>query len=485
MEGNLEKVDQSKLVEQDLQVRKSRKQMKKGLKQFENMQESDDELETTLNRTSFDDSHNLEMESSVLFEPYRSIGYVTAATPFYVHRNQDERLMTVSVDHAFHVYNLEKLSLVYISNSVKQKIMQLQTHSNYTYTLLSNNSIIKWRRMHPEQTFSCFDTPVIQFLVISSYLLVLCEGGKLYTVDLNTQFIKAKADLGMNAYAFMHPITYLNKIVVAGEGDQLMVYNIEAQEVIYNFKNITKKLKGAKVLAMEQSPLVDIVAMGLESGDLLVVNLKQDKVLLSFTQDSPAKSISFSTDSTLEKSLLASCTTDGNILFWDLNEKKIHSVIQKAHNSKPIDKVQFLNNEPILLSSSGEDNSVKMWLFDMEHGSNVAPRLLKERSGHSDTPHIIKYYGDDGKHILSSSENTFLRNNSLINEHISRNFSYKKNLAKKKVSELGEDIGKTVDFSFAELRERDWPNVVTCHSKAYTPFVWSKENGALSEVSKY
>ena len=54
---------------------------------------------------------------------------------------------------------------------------------------------------------------------------------------------------------------------------------------------------------------------------------------------------------------------------------------------------------------------------------------------------------------------------------------------KKKISELGEDIGKTLDFSFAEMRERDWPNVITCHSKLSNPLIWSKENGALSKVS--
>jgi U3 small nucleolar RNA-associated protein 21 len=202
----------------------------------------------------------------------------------------------------------------------------------------------------------------------------------------------------------------------------MLIYNIEAKDLIYTFKNITKSFNGAKVLAIEQSPLVDIVAMGLESGEILIVNLRQDKILSSFSQDSPVSSLSFSTDASIEKSLLASCTTDGNILFWDLNEKKINSVIQKAHNSKPIDKIQFLNGEPIILSSSGEDNSIKMWLFDMDHGSNIAPRLLKERSGHSDTPHLIKFYGDQGHDIISSSENTFLRCNSLINEHISRNF---------------------------------------------------------------
>ena len=416
------------------------------------------------------------------------MGYITSSTPFYIHKNEEDRLMTVSVDHAFHVYNIDKLSLVYISNSIKHKILQVQTQKS-TFTLLSNNTIVKWRRMHIEQTYACFTSDIIQFLAVGTILIVLCEDKKLHVIEQSTGFIKLTTTLDIEGYYFMHPVSYLNKIVIAGEGDKLQIFNIEANEVIYNFSNITKKLKGAKILTIEQSPLVDIVALGLESGEILVVNLKQDKCLTSFSQDSPVKSLSFSTDPSLEKSLLASCTTDGNILFWDLNEKKIHSVVQKAHNSKPIDKVQFLHNEPIVLSNSGEDNSIKMWLFDVDkagmmhnHSSNIAPRMLKERSGHSDTPNMIKFYGEDSKHIISCSENTFLRDNSLLNEHISMNFGYKKNLNKKKISELGENIGKTIDFSFSELRERDWPNIITCHSKLYNPLIWSKENRNLSQV---
>jgi U3 small nucleolar RNA-associated protein 21 len=450
------------------------------------MSDSENELDTK--RTRGDSFNNIEMESSILFEPYRAIGYITSDTPFYVHKNQDERLLTVSVDHAFHVYNLEKLSLVYISNSIKQSILQMQVHKNFHYTLLSNNTIVKWRRMHIEKTYRAFPTQVLQFLVVSDLLIVLCEDDKLYQVDIATGFVTKTLNLEIKAYDFMHPVSYLNKLFVVGE-EGMIIYNIEAEKVIYNFKALTQHIQKVKIVTIEQSPLVDIVAFGLENGKILVVNLKKDKVLMDFEQDSTVRSLSFSTDPSLEKSLLASCTTDGNILFWDMNEGKIHSVVQKAHNSKAIDKIQFLPNEPVLLSSSGDDNSIKMWLFDVDrdnmlnnHGSNIAPRLLKERSGHSDTPSKIKFYGEDGKHIISCSDNTFLRNNSLINEHISRNFQSKKNLSKKKISEHGQDIGKTLDFAFAELRERDWPNIITCHSNLDTPLIWSKENGALSTV---
>jgi WD40 repeat protein len=61
-------------------------------------------------------------------------------------------------------------------------------------------------------------------------------------------------------------------------------------------------------------------------------------------------------------------------VFWDLNQKKIHSTLQNPHAGKQVSDVQFMNNEPVLITSSEEGNSIKMWLF--EKGLTV-PRLLR------------------------------------------------------------------------------------------------------------
>jgi len=45
--------------------------------------------------------------------------------------------------------------------------------------------------------------------------------------------------------------------------------------------------------------------------------------------------------------------------------------------------------EPVVISQSGDDNSLKMWIFDKEMGLKTAPWLLKQWSGHSDPPHLL------------------------------------------------------------------------------------------------
>jgi U3 small nucleolar RNA-associated protein 21 len=246
---------------------------------------------------------------------------------------------------------------------------------------------------------------------------------------------------------------------------------------------------------MQQSPVVDVVGVGLENGTILILNLLYNEVLQRFSQSSdggPIKRLSFSSDLTLGVSLLASITESaagGNtVVFWDLNSKKIYSKLANAHGGKQISDVQFLNNEPVLVTSSEQGNSIKMWLF--EKGLTV-PRLLRQRTGHSDQPTKIRFYGglDDpvmhgARNLLSCSADGNLRDISLLNEFQSMDFS-QKNLAKGLVRNDKGDckLGKISNFDFSEFRQRDWQNIVTCHKTTAQPYLWSYANHSISKVN--
>lgn len=126
---------------------------------------------------------------------------------------------------------------------------------------------------------------------------------------------------------------------------------------------------------------MDVVALGFEDGNIALVNLLYAEVLLRFSQSQdggPIRSLAFSSDTTMGISLLASITEskDGgeNVVFWDLNQKKIYSTLKNPHSGKQVSDIQFMSNEPVLISSSADGNSIKMWLF--EKGLAV-PRLLR------------------------------------------------------------------------------------------------------------
>lgn len=66
----------------------------------------------------------------------------------------------------------------------------------------------------------------------------------------------------------MHPVTYLNKVLVYS-GDRLVLVNPISQKILYEYSQITTEHisgAGAKITVVSGTPLVDIIAVGLDSG---------------------------------------------------------------------------------------------------------------------------------------------------------------------------------------------------------------------------
>lgn len=65
--------------------------------------------------------------------------------------------------------------------------------------------------------------------------------------------------------------------------------------------------------------MVDIVAVGLADGGILILNLKKDSIVFQMKQKSEPKCLAFSSQSPL----MASGDHNGNIILWDMENKKI------------------------------------------------------------------------------------------------------------------------------------------------------------------
>lgn len=131
--------------------------------------------------------------------------------------------------------------------------------------------------------------------------------------------------------------------------------------------------------------------------------------------------------------MLASASSSGHIALWDLNNggRLIH-VIRGAHD-RAVTSIEWIPGQPVLVSA-GEDNSVKVYCLQKLHtlliiqvpqqwfseSSTAPPRLLKFRSGHHEPPHLIRYYGEDGKQLLTASRDRSLRCTSVVRD--SRSF---------------------------------------------------------------
>ena len=218
--------------------------------------------------------------------------------------------------------------------------------------------------------------------------------------------------------AFLHPVTYLNKILVAFADGSMQLWNIKTRyafffncngstifkpihaspcsSLIYSFKSFEKK-----ITCLVQAPVLDVIAVGFADGTILLHNLRLDQSVLGVNQNRKVTSISFRTDG---MPIMASSNDDGDVIFWDLERFQIAYTLQSAHD-KAISKIQFLSGQPIIVTS-GCDNSIKEWIFDSSDGS---ARLLRSRSGHTASPTKIFYTGrTSGQRIYSAgSDGTF------------------------------------------------------------------------------
>lgn len=219
----------------------------------------------------------------------------------------------------------------------------------------------------------------------------------------------------------MHPNTYINKILIGSEQGKLQLWNVRQGKLIHAFSGFN-----SKITVLEQAPAIDVVAVGLANGQIALLNLKVDQILMDFKQEwGIVTSISFRTDG---PPIMATSSSNGQVAFWDLEEKKIVTTLH-AH-SDSVCTLNFLPNEPLLLTTSN-DNSLKMWIFDKIDGTS---RLLRYREGHASPPLCIRYHGANGDAILSAGEDSSLRIFSTVSETLNASLgkaSYNRKASKK------------------------------------------------------
>lgn len=127
------------------------------------------------------------------------------------------------------------------------------------------------------------------------------------------------------------------------------------------------------------------------------------------------------------------------------------------------------------------------------------PRLLKLRGGHHAPPTCVRYYGEDGKQILTAGKDRALRYTSVVRDSRSFELSQGKlyvglkplntnlhsagSLVKKAIG-----LGVTVDhlkfpqitaISSSSMRSKDWEDVLTAHSEDAVARTWRVQEKRL------
>jgi U3 small nucleolar RNA-associated protein 21 len=323
----------------------------------------------------------------------------------------------------------------------------------------------------------------------TSILALSDEGSRMFVWDMGNGVLRTiiQFEAGFTARLILHPSTYLNKVLVASTQGSMELWNIQSSTRIFNFSASSlspsqgtslDSFLGKSISTLVQSPAIDVAGIGFMSGEIFVHDIRTDERLLRMRMEGGAiRALAFRSDG--HPILVSACST-GHLAVWDLNSGgRLLHMIRGAHDG-PITSAEWIPGQPVLVTA-GEDNSVKQWLFD---SPSAMPRLLKYRAGHHAPPHLIRYYGEDGKQLLTASRDRSLRCTSVVRD--SRSFELSQgSLAKKASSSLipvsSLKFPVITSLAWSSARSKDWDDILSVHSDEGFARSWTLQNKKIGK----
>ncbi|KAK3592873.1 hypothetical protein CHS0354_004097 [Potamilus streckersoni] len=415
---------------------------------------------------------------SKIFSGYRALGFVCNHVPLavrYQHKHKENYVITC-VGKAFHTYNCSRLGIVSVSDSHPEEISCLVVDGSFVYT--GCGKVVRAFKQNKQvlHTYEGHDCDVHLLLPFGRHLISVDRDSHVIVWDVDTEGVYLEMDFDNESFkvtALMHPSTYLNKILLGSKQGSLQLWNIKSDKLVHLFIGWNEE-----VTVLEQAPAVDVVAIGLRSGWIVLHNLRYDETITRFQQDwGPVTALSFRTDG---HPIMVSGSSAGHIAVWDLEEKKLRCQMRESHHAT-ISGMACLQNEPLMVTSGG-DNSLKVWIFDLPDGGG---RLLRERSGHSAPPTKVKHYSCNGQNILSAGQDSTLRSFSVIHDKYNKSLgraSFLKSATKR--SGLKRDkykMAPITKFAAEPSRQSDWDNITACHRGLRVVTTWSYGRCTMGE----
>ncbi|KDQ12262.1 hypothetical protein BOTBODRAFT_189275 [Botryobasidium botryosum FD-172 SS1] len=428
-----------------------------------------------------------------LFAPFRALGFVTNHVPLVLQTwsskgsAESPRIEILTcLGKAWAMWEGGKMGLLFVGSNTEHHISSLAFEGHHVWAA-TGDCVIKYvRGKETSRVTNPLGSAISKIITFGSQLLALTEDGRRLLVwDVSTGELSATIlfDNGFTATQVLHPATYLNKVLVASAEGGLQLWNIRTQTCIYTFDSprLQDSASGpCAITTLVQSPAIDVVGIGFSSGEVSVYDIRADERLMRMHMDGGGiRAIGFRSDG---HPVLATASASGNLALWDLNEGgRLLHLARGAHDGA-ITAVEWIPGQPLLITS-GEDNSVKQWLFD---SPTAPPRLLKYRSGHHSPPHFIRYYGDDGKQLLTAARDRSLRCTSVVRD--SRSFELSQGSLTKKATALSVPLAHLkfppiTALSFSSARSKDWEDVLTAHMDETISRTWTVQNKKVGRWS--
>jgi len=417
--------------------------------------------------------------SSAIFTGHRPLGYVANHLPLvtrYITRRKEHLIVTVT-GRTFHTYGSNKLGLLSVSKLHPENITAI-TADSFLVFVAAGKEIYAWRRGNElQRVYRGHNSNVHILFTFGPKLISVDEDSlmKVWDIKDGSEYLEMTFNNAKTKVTSLcHPSTYMDKVLVGFKQGHIQLWNLKSTKLIYTFEGW-----GSGVVCMEQAPAIDVVAIGLENGEVHVHNLKYDETVVKFSQDWGAVTgVAFRTDGL---PMMLTGSTAGHIACWDLEGRKLSHQLRSCHNGV-VSGVKCLAGEPVMVTNSG-DNTLKQWIFDMSDGG---ARLLRQREGHSHPPTRVRYYGAAGHNILSAGQDSSFRAFSTVADLLNKNLghaSFNRKLSKKhRVTEDPVRMPPIIDFTTDTTRDKEWDNIACVHRQQGLATTWSFGNCKMGEL---
>lgn len=315
------------------------------------------------------------VRSSVLFAPVRVIGRVTCGIPFALSAHGVDSFVCCSVGRGFHLYDTKKLQQQVASPRLPFSVRCLCCKDSFVYVALKNK-IVAFNRLNPVQLYAGGHSLSIDGILAMGPVLLSHSKAEVIVWDRETGKLLRKLPLqgSLQVSRFIHPDTYINKILVA-RGGRLELWNFNTGQKLHEFRCMdtpspTTGDTNGSITALAQSGSPDVVAVGFSGGRVCVIDIRGDELLLEFQHSSAqgvVTSLAFRPDdgriaggdaAAAAVAALVSGCANGALCIWSLSEGRLLETIPNAHADAVV-HVQFLPGQPVMLTNGG---SRLLWL---------------------------------------------------------------------------------------------------------------------------
>ncbi|KAK6112678.1 Utp21 specific WD40 associated putative domain family protein [Brugia pahangi] len=416
----------------------------------------------------------MERQQSRLFIPYKALGEVCSSVPpaFRVlPRKRNESYVICAVENVVIQYLCENLRIISVSNVLPARINVVAADSHYIYAAIGTRIAILYLARQVKRWLETSDN-VRWLLPFGDILVVVDVKNSIHVMDVDTgdELVLIETSGQFDCSAVAHPATYLNKVLLGSRQGTLRIVNIRTGKLIHEFGKLFK----SEITVLEQSPAIDIVAVGLRNGQIVLHNIKFDEALQMYMQDAPVTSIAFRTDG---EETMTTASENGTLAVWDLNKRSLLGQLPDAHCGS-ITGIYYVNGEPLMISA-GVDNTLKTWINDMGDGM---PRQLVLLDGHHKPVTAIKFV--DNEIILSSSLDGSVRALSVLRDTYRQKLGNAGIMSRLKAKKKRRDIESiklkpVIEMDVGLTREAAWDNVMCRHIDTTQVTTWTTRKQAL------